>query len=187
MAIKNIIQKAEQEFPPVVNGTIGQNVVYATGNQTISGNKIFNNGLYFANSSSITHLTGNSYTPSGSTRNFFVFNGSGWGDYGGVRLYVGDSVFADSFIGYGGDTNQEPDPIIDLEEVRWEKSFFFGNTGIANESRIALGAYSDKNPSGYITSENVVTNLGGASGIQVMTTGNYNSITPLSGVVYILI
>jgi hypothetical protein len=34
---------------------------------------------------------------------------------------------------------------------------------------------------------NLVTNLGGANGIQVMTTGAYNSGTPLSGVVYILI
>jgi hypothetical protein len=35
--------------------------------------------------------------------------------------------------------------------------------------------------------DNRVTNLGAASGIQVMTTGAYNSGTPLSGVVYILI
>ena len=34
---------------------------------------------------------------------------------------------------------------------------------------------------------NRVTNLGDASGLRVMTTGSYNSITPLSGVVYILI
>jgi hypothetical protein len=33
---------------------------------------------------------------------------------------------------------------------------------------------------------NRVTNLGGASGMQVLTTGEYNSLTPISGVVYIL-
>jgi hypothetical protein len=34
---------------------------------------------------------------------------------------------------------------------------------------------------------NRVTNLGGASGIRVLTTGEYNSLTPISGVLYILI
>jgi hypothetical protein len=34
---------------------------------------------------------------------------------------------------------------------------------------------------------NRVTNLGGASGMRVLTTGEYNSLTPISGVLYILI
>lgn len=35
--------------------------------------------------------------------------------------------------------------------------------------------------------DNRVTNLGGVSGIQVLTTGQYTGITPISGVLYILI
>jgi hypothetical protein len=132
-------------------------IVYTTGDQTISGIKIFNSGLYFSNSGYISYITGNTFNP---TYSFFSFNGSGSGNYGSVRLYVGDSVFADSFIGYGGSISIEPSIILDLEEVRWEQPFFFGNTGIANESRIALGAYSDKNPSGFITSQNVVFTTG---------------------------
>jgi hypothetical protein len=105
-------------------------------------------------------------------------------------------------------------------------------TGLATSGDL-LNYYLRSNPSGFITSQNVVfttgdqtisgnktfqaneynfdgaditiygggtfevnasvetkgipKNLGGVSGLQVMTTGAYNSGTPLSGVVYILI
>jgi hypothetical protein len=59
---------------------------------------------------------------------------------------------------------------------------------VARPELALLSGYVDTAVSGFQSQiNNRVTNLGAASGIQVMTTGAYNSGTPLSGVVYILI
>jgi hypothetical protein len=58
--------------------------------------------------------------------------------------------------------------------------FSGANISIVGASKLSI-------ETGNVVTSGIVKNLGGVSGMQVMTTGQYNAITPISGVVYILI
>jgi len=147
MAIRNIIQKAEQEFPPAIKQELDP--VARPELALLSGYvDTVNTNLATTGSTLNTNLA-----TTGSTLNTKIDNLSG---YSNNTFY----------------TKNNPSGFITGVDLS-------SYATVTNLNATGSGLQSQIN--------NRVTNLGAASGIQVMTTGAYNSGTPLSGVVYILI
>lgn len=63
---------------------------------------------------------------------------------------------------------------------------FYGDQYLFSGTDVLFSGAGSFQIDNSVSTKGVVKDLGGVSGIRVMTTGEYNSITPLSGVVYIL-
>lgn len=112
----------------------------------------------------------------------------------GAQFISGSKTFyADNYIFSGANVIFTENTGIVSGEWRFAKKPTVNNSGVLLQGELDLSVYATVTNLNATGSElqsqinNRVTNLGDASGLQVMTTGAYNSITPLSGVVYILI
>jgi hypothetical protein len=235
MPIKNIIEKAEKQFPvdqnitdaikqavsnisggatfntrPTVNGTgvllsgeaakLPDTLVYTTGGQTISGSLSFESDNYFFDGANV-YFVNNTGIVSGEWRftNRPTVNGTGiiLSGEGIVANQISDSTAAGRTLLTSNLANQ-----------RTHLAFFpsfsgrssFPVNGDVNRVYTALDTskiyawisllndYVEISPTPTGELDNRYTqNLGNVSGIRAMTTGEYNSLTPISGVLYILI
>jgi|694.fasta_scaffold23054_9 hypothetical protein len=195
---------------PTVNGTgvllsgeaakLPDTLVYTTGGQTISGSLSFESDNYFFDGANV-YFVNNTGIVSGEWRftNRPTVNGTGiiLSGEGIVANQISDSTAAGRTLLTSNLANQ-----------RTHLAFFpsfsgrssFPVNGDVNRVYTALDTskiyawisllndYVEISPTPTGELDNRYTqNLGNVSGIRAMTTGEYNSLTPISGVLYILI
>jgi hypothetical protein len=164
------------------------------------GHKLTPTNLGLSLSYSIPNLSFNSYDFSGVFfqesvgKGFFIDAVSGEASFAG-NIQANSATFntRPTVNGTGvllsGEAAQLPDTIVyttGIQTISGDKTFeadqyIFSGTNLLITGNGTLSVDQQTQTKG------IVKDMGGASGMQVMTTGAYNAITPLSGVVYILI
>lgn len=107
-------------------------------------------------------------------RDVLIYN-SGSGLWLNSQLNINDIVGSNNIFYTTGDQTISGNKTFEADE------YIFSGSSITITGNSILSVDQQTQTKG------IVKDMGGVSGIQVMTTGAYNAITPLSGVVYILI
>lgn len=183
MPIQNIIRKAEQEYPPVsISGIDTSNFATVQNLEQTGSNLSTRLASTGANLQSQINII-NNLAPSlvlagGNTRGSNLTIGTN-DDYS-LRFETNNlakmTILSSGQVGIGTTLSEtegaDPAGLIVKDSI---KTFNHGDSSQWNS------VYNQ-----YISGQ-LVKNFGNTIGIQTMTTGEYNSIIPISGVLYILI